>query len=88
MASTVPQSLEHLGHNPFRLASFLTLSKLRSPRRISTTVPLTLHVLKPILAPLCSDGPVSASESLAKGRDGYVCTYTEQVRIASYLTSL
>lgn len=60
----------------------------RSPNNLSTTVPLTLHVLKPMLAALCSDGPVSLGESLAKGRAGYVCTYTEQVRKTGDLTSL
>jgi hypothetical protein len=59
-----------------------------SPIALSTTVPLTLAVLKPILTEYGTGAPSSPSESLAKGSAGYVCTNTVQVRSASYLTSL
>jgi hypothetical protein len=59
-----------------------------SPIALSTTVPLTLAVLKPILTEYGTGAPSSPSESLAKGDAGYVCTNTVQVRSASYLTSL
>jgi len=59
-----------------------------SPIPISTTVPLTIAVLKPILNEYGTGAPSSPSESLAKGSAGYVCINTVQVRSASYLTSL
>src|SRR5580704_8325023 len=48
--------------------SNLTRSRLpESPIVLSTTVPLTLAVLKPILTEYGTGAPISPSESLAKG---------------------
>jgi hypothetical protein len=78
--------------NSLRIRSYrasLTRGRLpSSPISLSTTVPLTLAVLKPILNEYGTGAPSSPSESLAKGGAGYVCTNTVQVRSASYLTSL
>jgi len=76
-------------NNPYFAAQNLTRSRLPwSPIVLSTTVPLTLAVLKPILTEYGTGAPISSSESLAKGGARHVCTNTVQVHDASYLTSL
>jgi len=67
---------------------FLGPALSSSPIGISTTVPLTLPVPKPILDEYGTGALLPPGESLAKRRAWYVCTITVQVHSASYLTSL
>src|SRR5215467_156344 len=63
-------------------------SQLMSPTGISTTVPLTLYVLKPTLAWYAVGSALRTGRKLSERDSCPLCTYTEQVRIAKFLTSL
>jgi hypothetical protein len=67
-------------------AAFVFENELGKQNRSSTTVPLTLQVLKPTMPLHDIPGGSGAGEGPAKSSTGGTCTFTEQTRLVSCLT--